>query len=224
VGESTNLDSEPDFSYVFDRLEERLEELGMTHNSKFERHVKQILDGLDSNSSDAFELAQVQMGRLLGYEADNSSEEGSPDPWWVLNEHEGIVFEDYTDCEAHSVISIVKVRQAASHPNWLRQKGKYPDVNFYPVFLSQISVLGVETRIQCNDIAYWNRENFVRWAKEAISVLREIRKSYPGQGDLVWRGMAMESYISGKIDPKGVLATARSVELRSLPDVTKKDK
>ncbi len=37
------------------------------------------------------------------------------------------------------------------------------------------------------DLAYWNIEDLRAWASEAMTMLRDLRQTYAGEGNLDWR-------------------------------------
>jgi len=202
---------------VIERLELQLEKLGTVHNRKFERLVKEILDGLQQTRAGAFERSQVLLGRLLGYKADNSADDSAPDPWWVLTDDEGIVFEDYTDCSNEAIISTTKVRQAVSHPSWLKAKDEYMDIRFEVVLITPAKNLASGAEPVARNCYYWKMKEFVAWAEKAITVIREIRGSFMGSGDLDWRAEAKHAYRQEGLDPAAVLRRARKINLNNLP-------
>lgn len=203
---------------AIESLERQLELLGTVHDSKFERRVKEILDGLNQTSAGPFERAQVLLGLLLGYRADNSDDDSAPDPWWVLTDTEGIVFEDYTDCSDGAVISTEKVRQSASHPDWLADRNEYANVQFAPIFLTPSQTLGAGARPVAVNCYYWEMGDFVAWAENAISVVRDVRRSFQSPGDLAWRAEAKEAYVRGGLNPAAILERARRTRLNTLSE------
>ncbi|MCR8982403.1 hypothetical protein [Brevibacillus laterosporus] len=55
--------------------------MGTTSDTKFEKRVKSILEGLSNNTDGKlFERAHEDLGKLLGYRAGNSRKSSAPDP------------------------------------------------------------------------------------------------------------------------------------------------
>ena len=54
---------------LIERLEQVLENLGISHDRKFAQEEKFIIDNLDSKDSTQFELAHERLGKLLGFDA-----------------------------------------------------------------------------------------------------------------------------------------------------------
>jgi hypothetical protein len=187
---------------VIERLEQQLENLGMANDRRFDQRVKNIFEGLNQTTAGPFENGQVLLGRLLGYSAENSSDDSAPDPWWILNNTEGIVFEDYTDCKKGAVISTEKARQAASHPGWLNAVEDYKNIHFDVVFVTPAKRLGGGARPSADKSYYWEMNDFVAWATKAVTMIRQLRRSFNSPGDLVWRAEAKDAYLREGLNPK----------------------
>ena len=50
-------------------------------------------------------------------------------------------------------------------------------------------------------VRYWSREDFRAWAKTALQVVREIRRDFPGPGNLGWRATVATRFKEAKIAP-----------------------
>jgi hypothetical protein len=61
----------------------------------------------------------------------------------------------------------------------------------------------------------WPLDDFRSWAKEALTIVREVRKTYSEHGDLVWRAMAASAF-----DEHGLTAKAIAQRLRANPAAT----
>jgi len=101
-----------------ERLEAQLQKLGTLHNRGFSVREREIREGLQSG--DQFEAAQVLRGQHLGFQAGKRETDASPDPWWRVGEVV-IVFDDHANAGTDSAIDPTKARQAASHPDWMRE-------------------------------------------------------------------------------------------------------
>jgi DEAD/DEAH box helicase/Helicase C-terminal domain len=203
---------------AIEQLERHLESLGTVHDLKFEKRVKEILDGLRQTEAETFERSQVLLGQLLGYAADNSADDSAPDPWWVLTEKIGIVFEDYTNCNDGAVISTKKVRQAVSHPSWLSSREEYRNVQFDAIFLTSANILGAGARSVAGNCYYWKMNDFIVWAETAITAIREVRRSFQSPGDLVWRAEAKDVYMRTGLNPAAILDRAHQTRLNTLSE------
>ena len=102
-----------------EQLETHLANLGTLHNRTFSAFEKRIRVGLQAAGT--FEQAQVLLGQHLGFNAGKKEVDASPDPWWIIGSI-AIVFEDHANAKGEgSTIDATKARQAASHPDWLRE-------------------------------------------------------------------------------------------------------
>lgn len=187
---------------LIERLEQRFAELGTRHDEKFAKVERLILDGIGQDGFAAFELAQKELGALLGFETGNEETDGAPDPWWVADDDFAIVFEDYTEALPTTLLPVTKARQVAGHPNWLRKRlGLTDSVTIIPVLVSGIAGAMPEAAVHLQDVAFWKTQDFRTWATNALVTIRSLRTTYPGAGDLFWREEAMAAYAANGMDP-----------------------
>jgi hypothetical protein len=211
IGRSkTQLDATPTIDLqllnVIERTEIVLAHLGTLHNRKYDQEEKYILDGLSTGTSALFEDAHKRLGTILGYETGNVETPGSPDPWWVADSDLCFVFEDHSDAQADSTLSISKARQAATHPNWVRAKQLVADkATIVSVIVSPVKAADGDTLLHLGEVSLWSLSDFRAWAKNAMITMRELRRSFPGAGDLAWRAEAVNAYRKNNMDPQGLL-------------------
>lgn len=171
-----------------DRLEAYLYRLGTIHNRTFASREQEIRSGLASGKT--FEAAQVLLGEHLGFEAGKREEDATPDPWWRVGDLV-IVFEDHANAAAAAVIDATKARQAASHPDWIRDNlpgGAEADV--VSVLLTPATKAQKGAVPSLGRVAYWGLDAFRTWAERALVAVRELRRDFAEPGDLVWRAQA----------------------------------
>jgi len=206
---------------VIEGLETQLEKLGTANDRKFESEVKVILENLNKDSeedSKKFEDAHERLGRLLGYEAGNSKSDAAPDPWWIAGDDLCIVFEDHSGGSQKTILGANKVREAASHPNSIKAKFAHlQNAEIIPVMITPCKKIKDGALPHVQDVCYWNIEEFRNWANSAISVVRGLRRSFPGEANLEWRKRAIQEYQDGGIDPASLVEKLRKQKLRDLP-------
>lgn len=188
---------------VIERLEELFQQLGMTHDAKYSAFEGEILrDILQTADGKKFENGHEKLGRMLGYDAHNGDDDAAPDPWWIANERFCVVFEDYAEAKPETPLPARKARQAAGHPNWIRDKVTlHKEATIIPIVLTLSKVMGKGAKPHLKEVKYWNLQDFQKWAKNALAVVRELRNSYPGQPDLMWRAEAARRMDEGNITP-----------------------
>ena len=202
---------------LVERLEQRFAELGTRHDEKFAKIERIILDGIAQDGFAAFENAQKELGSLLGFEAGNEETDGSPDPWWVADDNFAIVFEDFTEALPTTLLPVTKARQVAGHPNWLRQKLSLgSETKIIPVLVSGIAGASPESSVHLQDVAFWRTQEFRIWANNALVMIRALRTTYPGPGDLFWREEAMAAYASNGVDPASLAERLQPLQGRSV--------
>lgn len=173
-----------------ERLEAHLHKLGTVHNRAFSAREKQIRVGIATGET--FEGAQVLLGEHLGFEAGKKEEDASPDPWWRIGEF-AIVFEDHANAGAEAVIDATKARQAASHPDWLREHVPgTATANIQTVLVSPAGKAKKGAMPHLGRVALWSLADFRSWSDTALEVVRELRRDFVEPGDLTWRAQAAE--------------------------------
>jgi len=179
-----------DLSDQVERMETFLCRLGTTHEAAFVKLEKEILEGLVD--PDTFEQAHCKLGSLLGFDAGKEESDASPDPWWICKTS-CLVFEDHAGAKVTSELGADKARQAAGHPKWM--KDNVPEVaalEITSVLVSPAQQAGKGALPHLKTVYLWPLEEFRQWAKDALSIVRELRSTLTGPGDMVWRSQASE--------------------------------
>ena len=202
---------------VIGRLESQLLRLGLQHDRKFEQEIAEVMKGLLAAASPGFELAHVQLGRLLGYDVGGEIEDGAPDAWWRAGEMLSLVFEDHAGAVQTSSLSVTKMRQAASHEGWVRDRLKLPDAAVVvPVLVSPCTAIDRAATPHGKDVRYWNLDEFRLWVQRAVEVLRAVRPLFPGRPDLAWQGDAIGRQRGAGVDLASLIETLDRKRVASL--------
>jgi hypothetical protein len=122
------------------------------------------------------------------------------------------------------VYSVTKARQAASHPEWIR--------NNLPQ-LAQAEIIGVLITPckrttkgaipSLKQVRYWHLDDFRAWMKNALQVLRDIRRDFPGAGNLTWRTAVAEKLKSANIAPQQLMQVLVKTGAECMQVVTAKE-
>ncbi|MFS0726292.1 DEAD/DEAH box helicase [Paenibacillus sp. 1P07SE] len=198
---------DPYLPFIIERLEMELTTMGTTSDAKFEKRVKNILEGISNNTDgNLFERAHEDLGKLLGYLAGNSDERTAPDPWWIAGNNFCLAAEDYTETDGTKPIPAYKVRQANDHPTWISRKveGLSASTTYVRVIITPSVTVEASALNIAQDIAYWNQSDFVQWAHKAAQVLRTLRLDFTGVGNENWRVKAMHAYRDAGLDPTSI--------------------
>jgi hypothetical protein len=188
---------------MIERLETVLERMGTIHDRKFDAEEAAILNAiLQDDDGTLFEDGHKRLGILLGYSAGNSSDDAAPDPWWIADDSFCIVSEDHAGAKADTVLSATKARQAASHLDWIKSNlPELANAQIVPIIVTPCSKAYKGAIPSLKRVRYWEREEFRAWAKTALQVVREIRRDFPGPGNLGWRATAATRFKEAKIAP-----------------------
>lgn len=169
-------------------LERQFLAMGTATNHKFEKRVAKVVTELAE--ADNFELAQVELGTFLGFSAGNDESDAAPDPWW-LGDKLGVVFESHANGRETTVFGATKARQASGHPKWIKKNVPGTEaMEILPALVTPCTKAKSGAVPQLDDVRYWALGDFRAWATHAIGVLRDLKGTFPGEGDLVWRAEA----------------------------------
>ncbi len=216
---------EPRLIAIVERLETVFESMGTVHDRKYDAEESAILGLLLQNSDGkAFERGHKRLGDFLGYLAGNSSEEAAPDPWWIADDSLCLVFEDHAEGKPETVFSVTKARQAALHPQWLRNK--FPDLadtEIIPVLITPCTRTTEGAIPFLKEVRCWPLDEFRSWAKSALQALRDLRRDFPGAGNLFWRTDAVEKLKMARIAPDVLKAMLGRTAAECMEVVTAKE-
>ena len=205
---------------LIERLEKTLEKIGTLHSQKFDETEKLIRENLLASDNTQFELGQTELGKLLGYEAGNKESNGAPDPWWIADENLCFIFEDHSDGKLTSSLNVTKARQVCTHPNWVRTNLPIASgATILPVLVTPVTKADRDAIPHLNEVALWKIGDFRQWADNALTVIRELRTTFPGPGDLVWRAEAATAYVKNVLDPNGLLTFLKEQPASKLPSI-----
>lgn len=188
-----------------EQIELQLQMLGTVHNRALSAREHKIREGL--KSGETFEQAQVLLGEHLGFTAGKRERDASPDPWWIVGDVV-IVFEDHANAKGEtSVIDATKARQAASHPDWMRENVPgAAQATIYSVLVTPATFAKEGAMPHLGRFSYWALDEFRGWAEQALIMIRDLRRSFVEPGDLAWRAQAAEALESVRADAPGLAA------------------
>lgn len=188
-----------------EQLEAQLVKLGTVHNRGFSAREREIRDGL--RHGDTFEQAQVLLGEHLGFSAGKRECDGSPDPWWIVGGI-ALVFEDHANAKGDTaVIDVTKARQAASHPDWMREHvPESANASIQPVLVTPAKKAKDGAMPHLGRVAHWDLDEFRAWAERALIAVRELRRNFREPGDLAWRAQATEALSEVRADAPSLYA------------------
>ncbi|MGU5717228.1 helicase C-terminal domain-containing protein, partial [Aeromonas taiwanensis] len=190
IGDAVNVQPEDiALQRQVERIGAELTRLGATHDRDFAKLEQSILDGLQR--PETFECAQKDLGTMLGFNAGKVESEGSPDPWWI-SDTRCIVFEDYVNT-TDGTLCVTKVRQATSHPNWMRANvPESSECEFLTVLVTPTTKISAAATVHAVGLLYWGLDDFRTFAAHALQVVRQLRTTFFEQGDLVWQADTAE--------------------------------
>ncbi|HUX28610.1 MAG TPA: hypothetical protein VMV39_07470, partial [Terracidiphilus sp.] len=188
-----------------EQLEAQLVKLGTLHNREFSKREREIREGLQEG--ERFEQAQVLLGEHLGFSAGKRESDASPDPWWIVGSI-ALVFEDHANAKGETtIIDATKARQAASHPDWIREYvPAAAGASIQPVLVTPAKKATDGAIPHLGRVAHWNLGEFRQWAEQALVTVRALRRDFREPGDLVWRAQAADALKEVRADAPGLYA------------------
>lgn len=205
--DSARVVEDKDTWAIIERMEALFDNLGTLTDYKYDKFEAEVRTKLDQNEANVFEAGHEKLGKLLGYDAGNRNDTGTPDPWWMANGTLCFIFEDHSDALPDNSLSVNKARQACTHPNWVRESLPVDaDAVIVSILVTPVKVADESALPHLNEVLVWGLEDFRTWAHNAITTVREIRKEYPSSGDLAWRANAAERLEQANVTPKALLS------------------
>jgi len=191
-----------------ERLEATLLKLGTKHEARFAQKEKAILDGLNSADTTQFEVAHKDLGEMLGFDAGRHESDASPDPWWTSGKY-CLVFEDHSGADPKSSLGADKARQANGHPKWMKANATIThvtdDTEILSVLVTPVKRAEIGAFPHLNGIALWPLADFRAWAREALNVVRQLRRTMGDECDLAWRAEAQAAFEAKGYDAAGLV-------------------
>ena len=62
-----------------------------------------------------------------------------------------------------------------------------------------------DAAIHLQDVAFWRTTSFQAWAAEALHIVRQLRTTYPGPGDMLLQAEAIAAFAAAGMDPDSPL-------------------
>lgn len=191
---------------MVERIEEKFAKLGNRNTFRLEKELSEIKQLLSVDDSGCFEKGQTLLGQLIGFDAGKIEIEGSPDPWWIVNERQCFIFEDYTEGKTSSSLSVTKARQAFSHKIWAKKHLKLrEDAQIYVIIVGKIHRSSPAALTYVSEVGFWRSDDFREWASWALDVIRELWTQFPNTGDLFWRQLAIDRLRQSGISPEFIV-------------------
>jgi hypothetical protein len=189
-----------------EQLENNLMQLGTLHDRKFAKEEQTILEDIEKSEKQYFEPAHVKIGEFIGFRAGKKESSGSPDPWWILHDGVCLVFEDHA--AGSETLDVTKARQAASHPNWIKDNVPLAkDCKIIPILVTPVVEIDKDVASHLRDVYVWPLEDFRAWVRNAVQTIRGVRRTFQAPGDLVWRMGASDALKQANLHAEGVLNT-----------------
>lgn len=144
--------------------------------SKFELRMHELEARLATDEAKEFELGIETLGKLLGFESVRRTDSAAPDGAWRDGTEIWFVFEAKTEETPTKPISATEVRQALTHPAWVRSNLGWDDpAEVVNVLVAYKTTVEPETAGIAEQLRVVDPEAVRDLGQRAIALFREIR-------------------------------------------------
>ncbi len=205
--------------FNIERIEKMLEKEGGKGLKNFHDFLDKILNLLQLGGKD-FEKGHELLGYATGYFSTNPKGTAEPDPVWIINRKICIVAEDKIYIEKTKKMPPDDVREAAGHALWVRKKhedlGLYEEAKIYTVFVTTAEDIQDNTALFGEEICYLEQKQLYNWAVRAISVLKQVYRTFSGIGDAAWREETIKLFQEQRLTPEDFIEMINERHLKDL--------
>lgn len=194
-----------------DRIESYIERetMGMEPMQRiqfFNGKYAEVLRGLRGSDGNKFERAMVALGKLAGFDSNNTTASSGPDPWWIVDSKTYIVTEDKIYL-SEKPIPTKHVRESAAHPNWIQKHFNItPDgTRIINVFITNSTLIEGDAKEESDAIYYINQNDIVIEANKIFDQLGKLYRAYRSPGDMLWRDEATQVIAKSDLSPKSII-------------------
>jgi hypothetical protein len=184
---------------------------------KLERELTKLETGIQSDEAVGFELGIAALGKLLGFEAERPASEADPDGAWKDGSRLWVVWEAKSEELPTGKISVTEVRQANSHPDWIRHHYAWPEPE------KVITALATpKTRVHSNvagvpaEHLYLVAPSLVReLSARAVAIHRQIAGELVGLTDDQATARMSELFQANQLDTPDLVARLTTEPMRT---------
>lgn len=204
--------------YNIERIERMMIKEGGKGLKNFHNYLDEIMRLLKSNGKD-FEKGHELLGYISGYISTNPTGTAEPDPLWIINREICIVAEDKIYDEGKK-IPPNDVKEAAGHALWVQNKhealGLYKDAKIHTVFITTANDIQDNTALFGENICYLSREELCVWGEKIIEVLKQVYRTFSGEGNAVWREETIKLFKDQCLTPEDFIELISKKHLKDL--------
>ncbi len=199
---------------------EGLTSLGF-NGTKFDKRMEELLSLVGQRKSSAFERGLEMLGKLLGFDATRPNDEGDPDGVWLLTDRLAVVLEAKSEENPEHAVSLAAVRQAVTHPSWVRDRCRVSsDAEFVNVLVTPRKTVDEGAARNAEDLYCVSLEKVRELAGVVEATLRRIRSRTTEDDRNGAVEVVREELERAGLLPAQLLATLKETPIRSLPAMT----
>lgn len=188
---------------------------------RFEKRLNQARQQIGSDDAEQFEAGLLTLGRMLGCDATRFGGDAAPDGLWLFTTGPALVFEAKTDEGPDLPLDAEIVRQANTHPTWIRSNyAGSEDLDLRKVVISHHATVQVAARgLVDGDMFHVSVDSVRQLFSEAATLLNEVRKRAYGLSEEELRTHINEVYRTGGLAHEKVRGRMTTHRVADLPIV-----
>ena len=189
----------------------------ITKIDKLNKLTDKIKEEVGLKEAKHFENSQLLLGKLLGFQSFKTEESGAADPYWVLPNNKGIIFEDFTDIKSETKISKEKVLQADGHQEHIKYHKEYFSyVEFKSILCSPSNILEKSAEPHTRFTYYISVESYVEFTNKSLIFIKELWDKYNNLENIPWHEYALKYCIDNKLSPDDIISFFTQTKLEDL--------
>lgn len=92
----------------------------------------------------------------------------------------------------------------------------HKDVKIYTVFITTANDIQDNTALFGENICYLRKEDFCAWAQKLIEVLKQVYRTFSGEGNIVWREETIKIFNEQCLTPEDFIKMINMKHLKDL--------
>ena len=92
----------------------------------------------------------------------------------------------------------------------------HKDARIYTVFITTANDIQDNTALFGEDICYLRKEELCVWAQKLIEILKQVYRTFSGEGDAVWREETIKLFKERSLTPEDFIEMINKKHLKDL--------
>lgn len=206
--------------YSAEQIQGNIVDFGIT-GKNFEAKMNGIKEFVFDNTPNKFEEGLTQLGNLLGFIAEHTTDLTAPDSFWRITDSLLILFEAKSDENEDGGISPNTCKQAKGHHDWAKSNiSAYDKINKkIVVVVSQRKKIDKNALPFAADLYFMHISRVREIFESVYGVYSRVRSQYISYNEEDIQSKIIEELVLKKVDPKSLLKEIENSPLNKLPQI-----